>query len=60
MDLDPPLRVCRLRACVVRLDRTGLKEQLFWGLCLTQAEGREGYGCGVSQWGRGQCDVALA
>ena len=44
LDLDPPLRVGRLRASVLRSDRTGLKEQLIRGLWLTQAGGREGYG----------------
>ena len=44
LDLAPPLRVGRLRASVLRSDRTGLKEQLIRGLWLTQAEGREGYG----------------
>ena len=29
---------------VLHSDRTGLKEQLIWGLWLTQAGGREGYG----------------
>ena len=48
LDLDPPLRVGRLRASVPRPDRTGLKEQLLRGLWLTQAGGREGYGCGAS------------
>ena len=48
LDLDPPLRVGRLRASVLRSYRTVLKEQLLWGLWLTQARGREGYGCGVS------------
>ena len=43
MDLDPPLRVGLLRASVLRSHRTGLKEQLIWGLWLTQAGGREGY-----------------
>ena len=43
LDLDPPLRVGRLRASVPRPDRTGLKEQLLRGLWLTQAAGREGY-----------------
>ena len=42
LDLDPPLRVGRLRAPVLRSDRTGLKEQLIRGLWLTQAGGREG------------------
>ena len=48
LDLDLPLRVGRLRASVPRPDRTGLKEQLLRGLWLTQAGGREGYGCGAS------------
>ena len=43
MDLDPPLRVGRLRASVPHSDRTGLKEQLLRGLWLTQAARREGY-----------------
>ena len=42
MDLDPPLRVGRLRASVPRPDRTGLKEQLLRGLWLTQAGGGSG------------------
>ena len=46
LDLDPPLRVGRLRASVLCSDRTGLKEQLLRGLWLTQAGGREGYGGG--------------
>ena len=48
LDLDPPLRVGRLRASVLHSDGTGLKEKLIRGLCLTQAGGREGYGCGAS------------
>ena len=48
LDLDPPVRVGRLRASVLRSDRTGLKEQLIRGLWLTQARGKEGYGCGAS------------
>ena len=48
LDLDPPLRVGRLRASVLRSHRTGLKEQLLRGLWLTQAGGREGHGCGAS------------
>ena len=48
LDLDPPLRVGHLRASVLRSDRTGFKEQLFRGLWLTQAGGREGYGGGAS------------
>ena len=36
-----------------RSDRMGLKKQLIRGLWLTQARGREGYGCGASpQWQR--------
>ena len=46
LDLDPPLRVGRLRASVLLSDRTGLKEQLLRGLWLTQARGRERYGGG--------------
>ena len=53
LDLDPPLRVGRLRASVFHSDRTGLKEQLLRGLWLTQAGGREGYRCGASlRWQR--------
>ena len=53
LDLDPPLRVGRLRASVLLSDRTELKEQLTWGLWLAQAGGREGYGCGARlQWQR--------
>ena len=48
LDLDLPLRGGHLRASVLRSDRTGLKEQLIRGLWLTQAGGREGYGCWVS------------
>ena len=43
MDLNTPLRVGCLRS-VLRSDRTELKEQLIWGLWLTQAGWREGYG----------------
>ena len=50
MDLAPPLRVGRLRASVLHSDRMGLKEQLIPGLWLTQAGGREGYGCRASLW----------
>ena len=46
LDLDPPLPVGRLRASVLRSDRTGLKEQRLQGLWLTQDAGREGYGGG--------------
>ena len=48
LDLAPPLCLGRLRASLIRSDRTGLKEQLLWGLWLTQARWREGYGCGAS------------
>ena len=48
LDLAPPLRVGRLRVSVPHSDRTGLKELLLRGLWLTQAGGREGYGCGAS------------
>ena len=48
LDLDPPLRVGRLGASVLRSDRKGLKAQLLRGLWLTQAGGREGYGCSAS------------
>ena len=61
LDLDPPLRVGRLRASVLRSHRTWLKEQLLRGLWLTQAgAGREGYGCGRACSGRGQRVVAAA
>ena len=42
LDVAPPLRVGRLRASVLRSDRTGLKEQLLRGLWLTQAGGGSG------------------
>ena len=48
MDLDPPLHVGRLRASVLLSHRTGLNEQLIRGLWLTQARGKEWYGCGAS------------
>ena len=48
LDLDPPLRVGRLRAFVLHSDRTGLKEQLTRGLWLTQAGGE------VRVWMRGE------
>ena len=48
MDLEPALRVGRLRASVPRPDRTGLKEQLLRGLRLTQAGG----GSGTEEAGR--------
>ena len=49
LDLDPPLRVGRLRASVLRSHRTGLKEQLLRGLWLTQAGGG---GSGTEEAGR--------
>ena len=48
LDFDLPLHVGHLRASVLRSHKTGLKEQLLQGLWLTQAKGREGYGCGAS------------
>ena len=42
LDLAPPLRVGHQRASIIRLDKTGLKEQLIWCLCLTQAGEMEG------------------
>ena len=61
LDLDPPLRVGRLRVSVLRSDRTGLKEQLLRGLWLTQAGGRERYrGGGASLWRQRRRDVAPA
>ena len=48
LDLDPPLCVGLLRASVPSPDRTGLKEQLLWGLWLIQDGRRERYGCGAS------------
>ena len=48
LDLDSPLHVVHLRASVLCSHWTGLKEQLLRGLWLTQAGGREGYGCGAS------------
>ena len=44
LDLALPLHVGRLRVSVLRSDRMGLKEQLLWGLWLTEARGREVYG----------------
>ena len=43
LDLDPPLCVGRLRAFLLCSDRTGLKDQLLWGIWVTQAREREGY-----------------
>ena len=50
LDLALPLWLGRLRASVLRSDRTGLKEKLLRGLWLTQAGGREGYGCRTNLW----------
>ena len=47
MDLALPLHVGCPLASVLHPDRRGLKEKLLWGLWLTQAGGREGYG----MWG---------
>ena len=53
LDLAPSLHVGRLWASVLYSGRTGLKEQLLQGLWVTQAGGREGYGCRASlQWQR--------
>ena len=60
LDLAPPLRVGRLRASVLHSVRTGLKEQLIWGLWLTQAGGGRGMDAGRAFSGRGQHDVATA
>ena len=60
LDLPPPLHVGRLRASVLRSDRTGLKEQLLWGLWLTQAGGGRGMDAGRACGGRGRRDVAPA
>ena len=44
-----PASACRSpEGICFRPDRTGLKEQLLRGLWLTQAGGREGYGCWAS------------
>ena len=58
LDLDLPLRVGHLRASVLPSDGTGLNKQLLRGLWLTQAGGREGYGCGASLWWQRRRDVA--
>ena len=60
LDLAPPLRVGRLRASVLLSGRTGLKEQLIWGLWLTQAGGGRGTDAGRVCSYRGQRDVAAA
>ena len=61
LDLDPPLRVGRLRVSVLRSDTTGLKERLLRGLWLTQAGGGRGTEeAGRACGGRGLRDVAAA
>ena len=61
LDLGPLLRVGRLRASVLRSDRTGLKEHLIRGLWLTQDSGEGGVrSAGRACGGRGQRDVAAA
>ena len=52
LDMDLSLHVGRLRVSFLHSHRTGLKEQLLQGLWLTQAAGREGYGCQVSLQGQ--------
>ena len=59
LDLDPPLRVGRLRASIPGPDRTGLKEQLLRGLWLTQAVGREGYRGGGGEPAASEAGVML-
>ena len=58
--LDPPLCVGHLRSSVLRSHRRALKEQLLWGLWLTQVGEREGYWCGASLRRRGWHDIAAA
>ena len=58
LDLAAPLHVGHLRASVLRSDRTGLKEQLIRGLCLTEAGGREGLWMG-SQPAAAEAGVTL-
>ena len=60
LDLAPPLHVGRLRVSVLHSDRTGLKEQLIWGLWLTRAGGGRGTDAGRACVSRGQHDVAPA
>ena len=43
LNLAPLLHVGHLRVSVLRSDKTGLQEQLIWGLWLTQARGKEWY-----------------
>ena len=43
LDLALPLHLGHPLASVLCPDRRWLKEQLIWGLWLTQARGREGY-----------------
>ena len=60
LDLDPPLRVGRLRFSVLRSHRTGLKEQLLPGLWLTLAGGGRGMDVGRACGGRVRRDIAPA
>ena len=61
LDLDPPLRVGRLRPSVLHSDRTGLKERLIRELWLTQAWGEGGVqSSGQACSGRDQHDTASA
>ena len=60
LDLDPPLRVGRLRASVLRSHRTGLKEQLIWGSGSLRPGGGRGTDAGRACGGRGRRDVAAA
>ena len=60
LDLAPSLHVRRPLASILCPDRRGLKERVIKGLWLTQAGGREGYGCGASLRRRGWHDVAPA
>ena len=55
--MAPPLRVGRLRASVLRSDRTGLKQQLIRGLWLSQAGGRER--CGMQGEPAAEAGVTL-
>ena len=60
LDLHPPPHVGHLMASVLCSHRMGLKEQLLWGLWLTQAGGGKGMDAGRACGGRGQHDVAAA
>ena len=61
LDLDPLLRVGRLRASVLPSHRMGLKEQLLRGALAHSGRGRERYGGGgASLWRLRRRDVAPA